>query len=412
MASGLHPVVRRLCLVVAIPASVGCATPFSQAMNRGDEFARASMWNDAVQAYQEANRLDPTDPRAVVKLRHAKFELAENRMAQARLLLERQDFVQALRLAHEALSLVPDHLSFQQNLNAIIDAGLRRVSEMADQGEAAQALELANAVLAVVPHHGQARLVADRTRQAIAKQHSQNAQLFIEKQLLGNAALEWAACLAAVDSFPQARQQLAEAFRALRKQVTIHTEIVPPDNPGSEVVLTAQRLAQVIAPAMAIEFVGSTDPGSTLQLSASDVRMTYRRDRHTTVQSCDYVCGVDHRPNPEHGQAELAVAESERHLSTIEQERARIEVDVHDGQRQVDDAQLRVSQEESQLDRERHALEVCRARQPSASNSCGSEQSRVESQERRLRSERQKHESALRALVKHHPTNNLRTAAS
>ncbi len=390
-----------LLLLFTLLAS-GCGSAFSHAMKRGDQYARAGMWDSAAQAYEEATRLDPGDPRAAVMLRQARQKQADHRMAQARVMAGRQDFFQALRFAREAVALAPDHLPHQQEFNAIVESAVQHASAAATQGDPQRALELASIVLEVAPHHAAAQAIASQVKQTLAQQRFERAEAFFQQGLAGNAIVELAACLDFVPTFPHARERLTKAFSALRREVTLHVALLlseEPQQPRVSDVLSASRLAAALDPAIAFELSEQPNPGSSLIVSGSALQMSFHRDRRSDQLSCDYVCGVDHHPNPEHDHAERLLADAERQVANLEQDGSRVESDVHRHQRDVDEAELRVTREESELDRARRDLEVCRQRNEHGKGRCSSERGRLESHQRRLEQARRTLESERRRLM-------------
>ena len=382
--------------------SGGCGGAFAHAMKRGDQYSRAEMWDSAAEAYEEASRLDPRDPRAAVMLRHARQKQAVLRMEQARVMASRQDFVQALHLAREAVAFAPDHLPHQRELNDIVETAAQHASSAASQGNPQRALELASLVLEVAPHHAAAHAIASQVRQTLAQQRFDRAQAFFQQGLTGNAIVELAACLDFVPSFPHARERFVEAFRALRREVTLRVALLPSDQPQqprfSDVVST-NRLTAALDPAIALELSEQPDPASSLLVSGSEVHVSFHRNRTADQLSCDYVCGIDHHPNPDHDQAERLLADAERRVADLERDGSRIESDVHRHQREVDEAESRVTREESDLDRARRELEVCRQRREHDKGHCSSERNRQESHQRRLEEARRTLESGRRRLM-------------
>ncbi len=380
----------------------GCGGAFAHAMKRGDQYSRAEMWDSAAEAYEEATRLDPSDPRAAVMLRHARHKQAAHRMAQARVMASRQDFVQALRLAREAVAFAPDHLPHQQELNAIVEMAVQHASSAAAQGNPQRALELASLVLDVAPHHAAAQAIASQVRQTLAQQRFDRAQAFFQQGLAGNAIVELAACLDFVPSFRDARERLTEAVTAVRREVTLRVALLPseqPQQPRFSDVVSANRLKAALDPAIAFELSEQPDPASSLLVSGSELQISFHRDRRTDQLSCDYICGVDHHPNPDHDHAERLLADAERQVAALERDGSRIESDVHRVQRDVDEAELRVTREESELDRARRDLEVCRQKYEHGKGHCSSERSKLESHRRRLEGARRTLESERRHLM-------------
>jgi hypothetical protein len=163
--------------------------------------------------------------------------------------------------------------------------------------------------------------------------------------------------------------------------------------------VSANRLKAALDPAIAFELSEQPDPAASLLISGSELQISFHRDRRTDQLSCDYVCGVDHHPNPDHDHAERLLADAERQVATLERDGSRIESDVHRVQRDVDEAELRVTREESELDRARHDLEVCRQKNEHGKGHCSSEHSKLESHQRRLEEARRTLESERRHLM-------------
>lgn len=402
------PFAARVASLSALLLLAGCGGAFADAMQRGDQYMQAGMWDQAAGAYERANRLDPSDPRAAVQLREARRRQAGDRMARARTVADRQDFEAALRLGAEAVSLDPGNLEHQRELNLIVEQAVAQAARSAAQGEAQSALALAEQVLAVVPHHAGARSIAERVHQQLAAQRFARARSFEHNGLLGNALVELAACVDHVPAYPDARRRLSELHAALRREVTLRVGIVSdhePDEVAFSDLVSAQVLGASFDPALAVAVTEDVAPDSNLVLSGRAVDFSFGRDRDVAVRTCEYVCGVDHEPNPDHVRAERTVAEAERRLASEEERSARLEQEVNRHQREVDEAQRFVSRAESDVDRARQDLERCRERRHHDDDAsrrhgqrCRSERNRLESEQRDLERARQRLEDPRRRL--------------
>ena len=332
-------------------------------------------------------------------------------MAQAQSFAARQDFDAALRLGAEAISLDPQNLDHQQQLNQIVEAAVALASQAASQGEPRRALAIANQVLAVAPQHAGARSIANHVHQRLAADRFARAESFERQGLLGNALVELAACVSHVPTYPNAQERLSQIHTALRGEVTLRVAI-DSERVRDETVLadlfSASEIVALLDPALAVTVTDTVAPDSNLVLSGESVRLAFDRDQSSVVRTCEYVCGVDHRPNPDHARAERDVMEVERLMASEEEQSARLEAEVNRCQREVDQEEQGVSRAEADVDRARRRLHSCRERhhrdegKPHGGHGdqCRSERERLESEQRDLERARRRLEGPRRRLVR------------
>lgn len=374
-------------------ALAGCSSAFSTAMQRGATYMEAGMYDRASAEFAQAVRLEPDDATARVKLQTARRLQAEQMMSRAVVIAARQDFEQALRLARDAVAMQPEHLVLQRSLSNIVEAAVAYASFTADRGDSSRALSLARLVLTVAPQHRAAQLIADRVNHRIATERFARATAFFSRQLPGNAMVELAACLHHERAFPGAAEKLNEAYRSMREQLTIQlsTRSKPSNELSFADLITTASLRVAFPPAWPIELQENVGPSTDLVVEGGEVAMLFDRDRRTVLRSCEYVCGTDHRPNPDHDRAERDVADMERNLDRAERGAAELERDVSRQQREVDEAEKDVTRAEAELDSARSALAGCEASH--GPGKCQAERGRVESEQRDLGQARRRLES-------------------
>jgi len=392
----------RISALVLALTLCACGGPFANAMKRGDEYMQAGMWDQAAAAYTEATRFDPADSHAVVKLSEARRRQSAQRMAQANATAARQDFRGALQLGGQALSLDPNNLEHQRQFNVIVEAAVQFASSAAQRGDSQQALDVANLVLQFAPQHAGAHAIASQVHQRLADDRFARANFYLQKGLRGNAIVELSACLDHVPSYPNARERKRDAYAALRRELVVRIGLLP--NPAEDEfklaeLVSTSRIAGALNTAWPIEVIDQPDPATTLVLSGGSIRLSFNRDRQSVSRPCDYVCGVDHQPNPEHARAERTVADAERRVAAEEEDAARLENDVSRHQRGVDEAERDVTRAESDLDRARKDLASCRHRHDQGKGACRSEHDRVDAEQRDLEQMRHRLESPRQRLI-------------
>lgn len=396
---------RGLALALLVALAASCGGAFAEAMGRGDQYAEAGMWDQAAAAYAQAVKLDPADTEARIKLQHARQQQAALRLARAVELERRGELAAALALAQEAVSLDKANAQAQRVHNRITDAVLDRAEELVRAGRELQAFELTTLVLRGSPHHPRARRLDEEVRSRLAKKAFERGKVFADQGRLGNALVEFAACLHYRPDYPDAKLHFGQVKLRLQEELRYHVVLESFSGRGNNGALGRALKPELISQALDDRLLLQVDtkpPGDGAR--GVVVRGAFEGYDHRHLQkrirrSCDYVCGEETRPNPERPRLEQEVGSRERRLSDVEEEIGRIQKDVIRYEKEVMDVQQDVDRRMQEVDRARADLDRCRGQaDPGDANPCSSEQSRLESAQRSLDSERRRLDSPRRSL--------------
>ena len=345
----------------------------------------AGMWDRAAESYERAVQLDGASSEARIKLQRARARQARDRVGRAGVLVRRGAFEPALALCYEAVSLDPTSAKVQAAFNDVIEASVAEAYRLVAGGAFEPALAMSTTVLRFAPGHPGALEIDGRVRQTIASRHDARADAFLSAGRRGNALVELTLAQEVLPN-PSREARRSSALQGLRDDVRFFVALVPAGS-GSDIlsVLRRDALTRSIDPRPAIEVTPSAPEGVALgvRIDGSEPVFAFSASKSVAQRSCDYVCGTDTRPNPEHDVAERAVADTERALAGREEDVARAEREVDRHQRDVDEAERELSRLEARADRERERLERClsagsAARPPS----CNSEKSSSDSAQR------------------------------
>jgi len=138
-----------LCLAVALAA---CGSAFKDAVNRGDQFAQAAMWDKAATEYQSALKLEPDNTDVQIKLRTAMQKQSGERLVRGKALMARGEIEGGLAVLQEAAKLDPQSTEAQRALDEANQAALRKAEELLATPEATHAFDLTQLVLAGSPN--------------------------------------------------------------------------------------------------------------------------------------------------------------------------------------------------------------------------------------------------------------------
>ncbi len=389
-------------------ALAACGGASGAALDRGDKYAEAGLWDKAAAEYEQALRLDPKNTDAAIKLKKVRSKMSAERLVRGRSLIQRGEIEQGLAAIQEAARLDPDSAEVQKALTDANAAALARAEQLLAGPDPTRALEITTLVLKASPNDPRAREVDGRVRDTLAERAYARAEEFAAAGKRGNALVEYAAAETYRPDYQDAKLHIGELKLALRKELTFFVVLEPfaadPRAPDLTATLSPDLLAQSFDERLPLR-VQRDAPRGKEAAGARGVRLSGRFDgyafdprKETEPRTCQYVCRTEMRPNPEHDRAEQAVASAERNLARAEEDVARYQKDVDRYQHDVDEAMKEVTKQEQETDRARADYEKCRDRaqssdSTSSSNPCSSEESRYHSEQSDLESARRRLES-------------------
>ncbi len=399
---------RFLPLLLLTAALAACGGASGAALDRGDKYAEAGLWDKAAAEYEQALKLDPNNADAQIKLKKVRAKMSAERLVRGRSLIQRGEIEQGLAAIQVAARLDPESPEAQKALTDANAAALARAEELLAGPDPTRALEITTLVLEASPNDPRAREVDGRVRDALAERAYARAEEFAGAGKRGNALVEYAAAETYRPDYRDAKLRIGELKLALRKELTFFVVLEPfaadPRAPDLAATLSPDLLAQSFDERLPLR-VQRDAPRGKDAAAARGVRLSGRFDgyafdprKDTEPRTCQYVCRTEMRPNPEHDRAEQAVATAERNLARAEEDVARYQKDVDRYQHDVDEARKEVLKQEQEVDRARADYEKCRDRAQSdtsgsSSNPCSSEESRYRSEQSDLESARRRLES-------------------
>lgn len=403
-------VARSAALVLAL-ALAACGGAFADAMKRGDQYAAAGMWDKAAGEYQAAQRLEPDNADAAIKLRQMKQKQAGDRLARGNSLIARGEVEAGLAVIQEAARLDPDSTAAQRALDDANQAALARAEQLLATPEARRAFDLTQLVLAGSPRDPRARRMDDRVRDALAEKAYAEAEQFAQDGKKANALIAYAACTSFRPGYRDARAQIGDVKLALQRELTFHVVLDRFAAAGAgEQDLAARIKPELVAQAFDDRLplrVVTAPPGRDARgVHVAGALSAYRFGPARTASrndQCDYIRGYDTVPNPVRADHERDLGYAEQRLAQAEREVDQNQRDADRYQRDLDDKQKEQARYESDADRARADYERCMAGAPKdASSPCYSEKSRHESAQGYVQNQRSRVQSARDDLGRAH----------
>jgi tetratricopeptide (TPR) repeat protein len=387
-------------LVIAL---CGCSGAYGQAIARGDDYAKAGLWDKAAKEYESAVKLDPNEPDAVIKLKEVRRKQSAERLAKGRSLLQRGEIEKALAVLQEAARLDPESVEAQQALADANSQALRKAETLLDQGNAKKAFDITSLILKDSPNDPRARALDGKVRDVLAEEGYTRAEAFLKNKKPGNALMELAACVSYRPGYRDAKLRIGEIKLALEQELTFYVILdrFADETSAKDIAQTLnvdllsqsfdQKLPLRVVPALQ----SAKKDARGIRLSGKFDGYNFSHDKDKQGRSCDYVCGSDTKPNPDYDNAERDVASAEKRLADIENQMADKQKDVDRYQKDVDSIQKDVDRAEVDVDKARADLDKCTAnRKPTDSSSaCSSEDSRLRSAQSSLDSVRSRIQS-------------------
>jgi tetratricopeptide (TPR) repeat protein len=394
---------RSLANFVLCVALAGCGGVYGDLVARGDKFAEAGQWDEAAAAYEEAVRHDPQEEEARIKLKDVRRRQASERLNRAEALEKRGELTSALALVQEAVRFDASNTRAQTALTRITDAVLDQAEKLMSDDKLRQAFELTTLVLKGSKHHPRARELDDRVRTRLAEQSFQRARAFMDKDKLGNALVELAACITYRPDYPDAKLHFGQVKLKLEEQLrfTVALERFGGTGPNANLTtaLSPELLQQSLDERLLLKVLAGAPPKEQavngVLVRGEFLDYGYDHSKKSISRSCDYQCGTDHKPNPEIQRMREQIASAEQMLSMADDEIGRKERDVLDADKEVARHESETQKRQAELDDARNRLSECQKNaKPDESFPCSSEESNVRSKQSSLDSARSQLESA------------------
>lgn len=388
-----------LCGALALGA-LGCGAAFRDAMERGDRLAQAGSWDAAASSYETAVRLDPDSQEARAKLREARRRQSAIRAAGSRWHLARGEFALAVRAAREALTLDPESAEARAAFAEAKGKALERAEALFAEKKLNEALDLARAVRVNDPADPRAAALEGRCLDAIADQAYDRAIAYIAANKRGNAWLALREVEAARPGYRDAAARAQAARRSLEDEVRflIVVERAPPADRSplaSRVESTLLRWKPDARFRLSAAIEGEPPPG------AQAVRVWPKLGKESRGhevaglhRSCEYVCGVDRVPNPQHEVASRRASEAERRMHLADAGLGRARRALERANQEVTAAAAALTAAEGQEKAARIELDACSSKKKKPGDSCSAEEARLDAAKRASESASERDRSA------------------
>ncbi len=368
-------------------AALGCGGAFRDAMDRGDQMAASGNWDAAAQAYAEAVRLDPEDEDARAKLDAAKKEQAAARVKKGKALFAAGKAREAMLPFWEAIKIEPGNDDARAGYAMAKDKVYKDAASAMASGELKQAFELARHILLIEPDDELARQLEAEAKQKIAEAAAKRGEEHEKAGRLGLALVDYGEALQFAPKHEVAGPRADDLRSRLRAQVTFWVALKNfdgekrTDDFGSDV--NADVLSGELDPSLPLRVVGSMPPepkdkSFKLQgMRLGGVFRGYRFDRTSSraERRCEYVCGKEHKPNPQYATAEAEMRAAQSALGSAEGRLSAAKAAVPSAERARDDAKRRAQQARDDLSRAEADLSSCKSSGGNA-GACGSQEQR------------------------------------
>jgi tetratricopeptide (TPR) repeat protein len=396
-------------LLAVCLALAACGGAFKDAVNRGDQFAQAGMWDKAAVEYQGALKLEPDNTDVQIKLRAAMQKQSGERLVRGKALMARGEIEAGLAVIQEAAKLDAQSTEAQRALDDANQAALRKAEELLGTAEAAKAFDLTQLVLAGSPHDPRAKSMDDRVRDALAEQSYAQAEQFMEQGKRGNALIAYAAAVTYRPGFKDAKAQIGDVKQLLQKELTFYVVLdrFAATSSGEQDLATRMKpelIAQAFDERLPLRIVTAPPGKDGRGVHVAGALLSYRFGPQrvaSRMDECQYIKGYDTVPNPEYANAERELGNAEQGMNRAEREIDSIQRDVDRAQHEVDDQQKEQARHEADSDRARADYDRCTSSSSSSTSSstpCSSEKSRYESAQSSLSSQRNRVQSAQSSL--------------
>jgi tetratricopeptide (TPR) repeat protein len=391
-------------------ALLGCGGAYAEAIARGNQFADAAQWDEAAAAYEEAMRIDPEDPEAKIKLKEVRRKQSAERLQRAKALEARGELAQALAMVQQAAKFDDSNVEAQKALTRITEAVLDKAQKLYKKEKLRDAFELTSLVLKGAKNHPRARELDDRVRSALAEKSFERAKAFMDKDKMGNAMVELAACLTYRADYPDAKLHFGQVKLKLEQQLRFTVVLDKFKGDGRSVamtrVLNPDLLQQSIDERLLLSVVDKKPTGDDLPngvvLHGAFADYQFNSSNDKAERSCDYVCGKTERHNPEIDRLRGQLGQAESELSRVQGDVSRKEQDLLKAEQKVTKEEQEAQGKQADVDKARQRVDDCRAKAPPEKSSpCNSEDSNLRSKQSYLDSARRDVDSARRDVARY-----------
>lgn len=379
---------RRAFAALVLLAAVGCGGAFRDAMDRGDSLASAGNWDAAAEAYAQAVQIDPEDEEAQEKLRHAKRTQAALRVQKGQALLAAGKAREAMVPFHEASKIDPSNRDAQSGYAKAKAVVLADAETALAQGRFKEAFDLARHILLIEPSDDQATALEAKAKEKIAQAAFVRGEESEKKGALAIALVDYGEALQFSRTHAGATARSTDLRARLRAQVTYWVALKNfdgekrTDDFGSDV--NADVLSRELDPSLPLRVVGTMpaepkDKSYRLQgMRLGGVFRGYHFDKTSSRadRRCEYVCGKEHKPNPQYATAEAEMRTAQSALGSAEGRVSAAKAAVPAAERAVSAAKQRTEAARQELSRAEQDLSSCKSSSGGKANACSSEEQR------------------------------------
>lgn len=304
--------------------ALGCGHAFRDAMTQGDAYAQQGNWDGAAASYERAVNLDPDDEEAQVKWMNARKRQAAFRTSRSRLHLSRGEFALAAKSAFEAMRLDPQNAEARAAYADAKAQSMDRANVLINEGKLHEALDLAQALRRLEPQDSRLAELEGRCLDLIASRAYDRAMAYLSNNKKGNALLSLNEAEQARPGYRDVRARLTDVRIQLEDEIRLIIQVVrAPDGERNSLTALLEESLLRWTPEARFRLSAATDQAP--REGAQFVRLFPRlgavargHDIATFGRSCNYVCGVDRVPNPEHDAATRRANEAERRMRAAE----------------------------------------------------------------------------------------------
>lgn len=409
----LRNTLARSALALLLTSVIACGGVFADTMKRGDEYAKAGMWDKAATEYEQAQKLEPGNTDVAIKLRQVRQKQSGERLARGKSLLARGEIEAGLAVVQEAVRLDGESSEAQTALTEANQQALKKAEELLSTPESRRAFDLTQLVLKGSPNDPRAKSVDGKVRDVLAEQSYERAEQFTAAGKRGNALMELAACATYRPAYRDAKLKIGELKAALQKELTFYVVLdrLGGAGPGEQDLsgrMKPELVGQAFDERLPLRVVAQLPAKDARGVRVSGAFSDYRfgpPQRKPKNGDCTWIDGYRNEPNPEKRDAEQRLNQAEQRLAQAEREVDQYQKEVDRHQKDVDDLQKDMARYESDAERAQSDYEKCQERSrpssgssSSSSSSCSSERSRLDSERSRVSSQRSRVQSAQSSL--------------
>ncbi len=318
-------------LLLALVFVAGCA--FGNAMDRGDEYYNKGDYERALQAYEQALKIDPESQEARQAIELTKRKLVEDYRVKAEQQLAADDYLGAIMTAHLAHNELPQARTTHDLIEKVSGASFERADALMEAEDFANATAIYSSMynrLPPVMEEAEKKVIEVKSRWA-----TKLAQGAVKAEAAGRPA-------DAMLQYGKAAQLTGDATlgghrdRLRRQLIDQYTYLLELEGSGGFSAAVAQRLRGMGAGTLLI--VDSQDVRGREVEATGRINMSqpsYRREKSTRIARQQYQSGTKQVPNPFYQNRLDDLEREERELLNIQEDITRLENDVARYQQQV-----------------------------------------------------------------------------